>query len=291
LGKRFGVPVENIIIGLGSDQILELAVRAVRPKKVLTAGITFAMYEIFAKMEGAEVIKTPSPTHNLEQFWELYNREKPELIFICTPNNPLGEALDREELLRFSAQVTDSLIVIDGAYQEFARFKDPKKWIEPIELIGRKNVLYTGTFSKAFGLGGLRVGYGIGNRFIIENLSKLRPPFNVSTLSAIGASEALKDMEWVEKGIVANFKEMERYCQFARQWNLDYFDSYTNFIVLKIPNSDRVTDFLLKKGIIVRNMKGYGFDALRITIGTPEQNSICLRTLNEYLSHFVSIPN
>jgi len=240
LAQRFGVKEENIIIGAGSDQILEMAVYGVRPKKILTAGITFAMYEIFGKQVGAEIIKTPDKTHNLEQFRELYRKHKPELIFICTPNNPLGEALDRGEVEKFIDEVDpETLIVIDGAYQEFAGFKDRGKIIPPNTLIDRPNLLYTGTFSKAYGLGGMRVGYGIANREIISNLNKLRPPFNITTLSLTAATTALNHWEWVAMGLQLNFAQMERYQKLAEELGVEYIDSYTNFLLLYFPQLPR----------------------------------------------------
>ena len=285
LSEKFGVQNKNIIIGAGSDQVLEFAVHAVSPKKVLMAGITFAMYEIYSKQVGAEILKTPSITHNLDEFYDIYKKEKPEIIFLCVPNNPLGECLDAKEVFDFIKSVDqDTLIVLDGAYQEFASYKDKNKKIEVKDVLNYPNVLYTGTFSKAYGLGGMRVGYGIANEFIIENLHKLRPPFNITTISLAAAIEALKDEEFVNYGIRKNFEEMEKYKRFADEHSLNYIDSYTNFIVLYINNSTDIAQKLLKKGIIVRNMASYGFDALRITIGTPEQNDRLLNTLKGLIS-------
>jgi len=285
LSEKFSVKPLNIIIGAGSDQILEFAVYAVSPKKVLMAGITFAMYEIYSKQVGAKILKTKSITHNLDEFYEIYKSEKPEIIFLCVPNNPLGECLEAKEVFEFIEKIDEeTLIIIDGAYQEFAAFKDKNKEIRPKSLLKYKNVLYTGTFSKAYGLGGMRVGYGIANEYIIKNLHKLRPPFNITTLSLAAAIEALKEEEFVKNGIIKNFREMEKYKLFAKENALQYIDSFTNFIVLYIKNSTEVAENLLKKGIIVRNMAGYGFEALRITIGTPEQNNKLLKTLKGMIS-------
>ena len=282
LAKKFEVDFKNIIIGSGSDQVIEFAVHAVSPKKVLMAGITFAMYEIYSKQVGAKIIKTSSITHNLDEFYEIYQKEKPEIIFLCVPNNPLGECLDSKDIFEFIEKIDENtLILIDGAYQEFASFKDKNKEIKPKSILKYKNVLYTGTFSKAYGLGGMRVGYGIANEFIISNLHKLRPPFNITILSQIAASKALEDEEWVKRGIENNFKEMQKYIDFAKEKNFKYIESYTNFIVLFIKNSTKIANELLKKGIIVRDMASYGFDALRITIGKPDENDKVLRVLRE----------
>ncbi len=282
LSQKFGVEPKNIVIGAGSDQVLEFAIHGIAPKKVLMAGITFAMYEIYSKQVGAEIIKTPSITHNLDEFYELYKKHKPEIIFLCVPNNPLGECLDAKAVYDFIEKIdNDTLIIIDGAYQEFASYKDKNKEIKPKDILKYKNVLYTGTFSKAYGLGGMRVGYGIANEYIIQNLHKLRPPFNITTLSLTAAINALKDQEWVEMGIKNNFIEMEKYISFAEERGIKYFDSFTNFIVLFIENSTEIAKALLKKGIIIRDMASYGFSAIRITIGKPEENDKLLKILRE----------
>jgi len=285
LAKKFDINEKNLIIGAGSDQVLEFAIRGVMPKKVLMAGITFAMYEIYSKQVNATILKTPSITHNLNEFYEIYKKENPEIIFLCIPNNPLGECLEAKDVFEFIEKIDENtLIIIDGAYQEFATFKDKNKEIKPKEIIKYKNVLYTRTFSKAYGLGGMRIGYGIANDFIIKNLNKLRPPFNITTLSLIAAIEALKDEEFVKRGIELNFKEMKRYENFAKENNLTFIESYTNFIVLFIKNSTNISQNLLKKGIIVRDMASYGFEALRITIGKEEENKKLLSILKGLIS-------
>jgi len=282
LSTLFNVENKNIIIGAGSDQVIEFVVHGIMPKKILRAGVTFAMYDIYSKQIGSEIIKTKSNTHNLDEFYEEYKKHKPEIIFLCIPNNPLGECVDSKDVFEFIEKIDENtLILIDGAYQEFASYKDKNKEIRPKDILKYKNVLYTGTFSKAYGLGGMRVGYGIANEFIIKNLHKLRPPFNITTLSLIAAINALDEQDWVKKGIENNFKEMEKYISFAKERNLKYIDSFTNFIVLYIKNSTKVANKLLKNGIIVRDMAGYGFDALRITIGKPEENDKLIKILGE----------
>ncbi len=281
LSKRFGVKESNIIIGAGSDQIIEFAVHAKSDEKsaILTAGVTFAMYEIYAKQVGTKVIKTPSNVHNLDEFANLYKKHKDKIsmIFLCLPNNPLGECLDSKDVYGFLKTIDKNvLVVIDGAYQEYASFKDVKKKIEPKNLIKTfPNALYLGTFSKAYGLGGMRVGYGIGDEKIIKALHKLRPPFNITSLSLRAGIWALKDEKFIEKCLLINKKELERYEKFAEKMGINFIDSYTNFITFLLPNeknSTHICDALLKKGIIVRNLASYGINAVRITIGKKEQN-------------------
>jgi len=282
LSKKYGVDSKNIIIGAGSDQVLEFAIHAIEPKKVLMSKTTFAMYEIYSKQVGAQIIKTPSHEHNLDEFRKY--KDEADIIFICLPNNPLGECLDWSDVKEFIDEVNkDTLVIIDGAYQEYATFKDENKKIEPKWILEYPNVLYTGTFSKAYGLGGMRIGYGIANENIISNLYKLRPPFNITTLSLKAGIIALEDEEFVKESIKNNFIEMNRYKEFCDKKELKYIDSYTNFITIFVNDSTKLADDLLKIGIIVRNLAGYGLNAVRITIGTKSQNDKVLDILDRMI--------
>lgn len=279
LASKFSVDENNIIIGAGSDQVIEFCVHAKcdSSSKILMAKTTFAMYEIYGKQTGATILKTPSDEHNLDEFRAIYKEQKPNLIFLCLPNNPLGECLDASEVYKFLDEVDENtLVVLDGAYQEYASIKDENKKIVPSEVISKySNVIYLGTFSKAYALGGMRVGYGISNANIIKILYKLRPPFNITTPTLASAIEALKDEEFVNECIGKNFVQMKRYEDYAKNKGFKYIPSYTNFITIYLDGykSDEIALKLLKKGVIVRDMTGYGFNALRITIGTKEQNT------------------
>ena len=288
LADKFKVTSENIVIGSGSDQIIEFAVHAKAGENsgVLTAGMTFAMYEIYSLTVGAKVFKTVSKEHNLDEFLKIYEERKSEIgvIFLCVPNNPLGGCLDAKDICDFLKKIDeDTLVVVDCAYQEFAKFKDGAKEIKPNELITKfPNAVYLGTFSKAYGLGGMRVGYGIGDARVIKELSTLRAPFNITTLSLKAAIEALKDEEFVAKTLKTNFEEMKKYEKFAKERGIDYLPSYTNFIVyeFKEPSeASRISQELLKRGIILRDLKSYGMNAIRITIGLPAQNDAVLKEL------------
>lgn len=280
LGSKFKVESDNIIIGSGSDQVIEFLVHAKADEnsKILINSVTFAMYEIYAKHVGAEIIRTQSQKHDLDEFYSLYLEHKPEIIFLCTPNNPTGDAIGAKEMFDFIQKIdSDTLVVVDGAYMEYTQFKDESKKVEPKELIEKfDNVVYLGTFSKAYGLGGMRVGYGISNAKIIKELYKLRPPFNITTLSLEAASVALEDEEFVNKCIISNFEQMKRYEEFANEQKIDIINSYTNFVTLclnETKNSSSISDALLRRGMIVRDLSGYGMNAIRVTVGTQEQNS------------------
>ena len=292
LANKFDVDSSNVIIGSGSDQILEYCVHAKCEKdsKILMAKTTFAMYEIYGKQTGATIIKTADDQHNLEQFSKLYKEHGADVIFLCLPNNPLGECVDKDDVYAFLETIdSNTLVVVEGAYQEYASFKDEKKRIIAKDLITKfPNTIYLGTFSKAYALGGMRVGYGIAEASIIKTLYKLRAPFNITTLTLAAAIEALKDEEFVNACIAKNFEEMTRYEDYANSRGFEYIPSYTNFITIKFGDkfvSKTVAQKLLERGVIVRDLTGYGQNAIRITIGRNEQNTKVFEQLDEVLEN------
>lgn len=290
LSSHYNVGVENLIIGAGSDQVIEFLIhaKASSSSKILMNSVTFAMYEIYAKHVGATILRTASQEHDMDEFYELYKKEKPNIIFICTPNNPTGDALEVSKIKEFLDKIdNDTLVVIDGAYMEYAKAKDSLVAVEPSEFIKEyDNVIYLGTFSKAYGLGGMRVGYGIADSKIIKELYKLRPPFNITTLSLEAASVALEDDKFVQKSIKLNEDEMKRYEDFAKEQKIDIINSYTNFVTFCFndnKNSSEIANNLLKRGMIVRDLSSYGMNAIRVTVGTPEQNTKFFELVSAYL--------
>ncbi|RUM69803.1 MAG: histidinol-phosphate transaminase [Sulfurovum sp.] len=290
LSKKFEVQDDNIIIGAGSDQVLEFISRAVLTSddSVLMSQVTFAMYEIYAKQMGANIVRTASYQHIVEEFIEAYNEHKPKIIYLCTPNNPTGDATSKEDVLKIINAVSkETLIVVDGAYMEYAAAKDKQYSITPNDIIDFSNVIYLGTFSKAYGLGGMRVGYGIANNILIHELYKMRPPFNISTLSLVAGIEACKHEEFVEESIALHTEQIKRYEEFAKEQGFSYIDSYTNFITYLFDDkidSTKIADELLQQGVIIRNLASYGMNAVRITIGTKEQNDRLFSVLRKVLS-------
>ena len=292
LAARFGVDEKELIIGAGSDQIIEFACHAklYGGSKILQSEITFAMYQIYAAQCGASVVRSPGIAHDLDAMYELYRKEEPEIVFVCAPNNPTGDCLDRVDIENFIEKIDhDTLVVVDGAYQEYAAYKDPRKALDPAALIEKfPHVLYLGTFSKAYGLGGMRVGYGIARREIIRSLYKLRPPFNVTTLSLVAAEAALEDRAFVESSLKDCFEQMTHYESFAADHGIRVIDSYTNFITFLldgVADSTTLADALLRRGIIVRDLKGYGLNAIRITIGKAEENRRFFDVTDEILKN------
>ncbi len=290
LATRFGVGKEHIIIGAGSDQVLEFISRAKlnQDSTVLMSQVTFAMYEIYARQMGAGVIRTSGYEHTADTFVPLMEAYVPDIVYLCTPNNPTGDAMTREEVLRIIAAADpDTLVVVDGAYMEYAAAKDPAYRIEPADLQPYPNAIYLGTFSKAYGLGGMRVGYGIASPEIIQALYKMRPPFNITTLSLVAAIEASRDVAFVHDTIALHQQEIVRYEAFAAEHGIDTIPSYTNFITYRFDASRdaaSVSEALLRHGVIVRSLVVYGLNAIRITVGTAAQNDRLFSVLDEVLS-------
>jgi histidinol-phosphate aminotransferase len=217
---------------------------------------------------------------------EAYHMHRPKIIFLCTPNNPTGDATSKEEVLKIIHAVdSDTLVVVDGAYMEYAAAKDPRYAITPNDLLAYENVIYLGTFSKAHGLGGMRVGYGVAQAALIKELHKMRPPFNISTLSLAVAIEACKDNSFVEESIALHQEQIKRYEAFAEEHGFEYIESYTNFITYMFDekmDATKIADALLKRGVIIRNLASYGLNAMRITIGTAKQNDV-------FFKHFLEV--
>lgn len=291
LAKKYRIHDKNLIIGSGSDQIIDFIIKAVcsSKTKILISAVTFAMYEIYAKQNEATIVRTNSGIHDVEEFISMYKKHKPSIIFLCVPNNPLGDCMSRDEVYRILDSVSkDCLVVLDCAYNEFASFKDKQKEIIPNELLSKyPNTIYLGTFSKLYGLGGLRVGYGIAQDEIIKTLNKIRPPFNITTISLKAATAALTDKQFVEETLENNFKEMAVYEEFAKDNSIAFIPSYTNFITFIFDDkvdSTKLSSHLLKNGIIIRNLKSYGMNAIRITIGLKKQNIKVLKSISNYIN-------
>ncbi|MWV62221.1 histidinol-phosphate transaminase [Helicobacter saguini] len=289
LSKTYNIESKNIIIGSGSDQIIEFCLHSIcdSHKSVLMAKTTFAMYEIYAKHFNAKILRTSDFYHNLDSMYNMYREHKPSVIFLCTPNNPLGEALLKDDVIKFIEKIdSETLIVLDCAYMEYCAYKSKKHEIKPSDIVKYPNVIYLGTFSKAYGLGGMRVGYGIANPSIISTLHKLRPPFNITTLSLKAATASLNDSDFINKSVENNVKEMTKYKAFAESNLLEMLESYANFVTFLLNNklnSTKISFLLLQKGIVIRDLSSYGLNAFRITIGTPKQNDILLEKLGQIL--------
>jgi histidinol-phosphate aminotransferase len=284
LAAKLGVEPANLILGNGSNEIIEFVAHALLAPDtdVVVSQYCFAIYPIVAKMFGANVISVPAKNygHDLPAMLKAIT-PKTRIVFVANPNNPTGTLASREEVISFVNDVPDDvLLVMDEAYIEF--LDDAVDLVSLVRLGARKNLILLRTFSKIYGLAGLRIGYGIGNSELISALEKIRQPFNVNLLSQTAALAALDDDEHVRKTRVNNFGGLQFFAKAFRELKLEYIPSFANFILVRVGEGQKVFDAMQKQGVIVRPMGGYQMpEWIRISIGTPKENERCLGALKK----------
>ena len=286
LSKRLKLKPERFIFGNGSDELIILALRAFVEDgdEVIVATPTFLIYEIASKVQGAKIKKVPMKyfKYDLKAMKAAVTRNT-KMIFIANPDNPNGTYITKYELDSFLRGLPASVVVfIDEAYSDFVEEKD---YPNGLSYINRGNIIVTRTFSKSYGLAGLRIGYGIASKEIIKHMDSVREPFNVNILAQAAALGALKDREFLSK-----VKRLNRdgkiflYSEF-KKLGLRYVPSVTNFILFEVgQNARQICDKLLRKGIIVRNMQGWGMDTfIRVTVGRDKENKRFIRELKKII--------
>lgn len=288
LAAKLGVEPANLVLGNGSNEIIEFVGHALlgSATDIVVSQYCFAIYPIVAKMFGANVVTVPAKKygHDLPAMLRAIT-SRTRIVFVANPNNPTGTLASREELIKFVNEVPDNvLLVMDEAYIEF--LEDPVDLIPLIRLGTRKNLILLRTFSKIYGLAGLRIGYGIGNSELISALEKIRQPFNANLLAQTAALAALDDDDHVRKTRANNFAGLEFFAQALRELKLEYVPSSANFILVRVGNGAKVFDAMQKLGVITRPMGGYQLpEWIRISIGTRQENERCLSALKKALSN------
>ena len=286
LAAKLGVETSNLILGNGSNEIIEFASRALLTpdSNIVVSQYCFAIYPIVAKMLGANVITVPAKNygHDLPAMLRAIT-PKTRIVFVANPNNPTGTLASREELIKLVNEVPDDvLLVLDEAYIEF--LSDPVDLIPLIRLGARKNLILMRTFSKIYGLAGLRIGYGIAAPELAAALEKIRQPFNANLLAQTAALAALDDDEHVRKTRQNNFTGLEFFMKAFRQLHLEFVPSYANFILVRVGEGQKVFDAMQKLGVITRPMGGYQLpEWIRISIGTQKENERSLAALKTAL--------
>lgn len=289
LAAKLEVSADQLIIGNGTDEILKMLAEAfVNPgEEIVVADPTFSEYEFAAQVMGGRAIKVPCRDfrHDLEAMAAAIT-DRTRLIFVCNPNNPTGTIVEQQELDAFLAKVPPHiLVVLDEAYNEYVTspaYPDSLGYVRA----GQPNIIVLRTFSKIYGLAGLRVGYGISHPEIIKALNRVREPFNVNFLAQVAAIAALKDEYHVAKSKEVNTEGKEFLYQQLQALGLKYVPTESNFIFVDIGRDSReVFEKLLKKGVIVRTGDIFGYPSfLRITIGTRRQNQRLIDALREVLA-------
>jgi histidinol-phosphate aminotransferase len=243
------------------------------------------MYEVASTAHGANVKIVPMRyfKYDLKAMKDAVSKDT-KAVFIANPDNPNGTYVSRYELEEFLKGLPEGVIVLlDEAYFEFAEDKD---YPNGLDYLGKNNLIVTRTFSKAYGLAGLRVGYGVSSPEIIKYMEAVREPFNVNSLAQIGAIAALKDKEFLarSKKVVREGKKF-LYSE-LKTMGIRYVPSVTNFILIELgPKSGEVTEGLLKKGIIIRNMKAWGLENfIRVTVGKESENKRFIKELKKIIT-------
>jgi len=288
LSKRHGIPAENIILGGGSTELIDLTARMVlHPGDCgVTSYGSFPLYHIAVRATGARFLEIPMRdfTFDLSRM----ARELPpetKLIFLANPNNPTGTMFSASEFDVFLARVPEHiLIVLDEAYCDFVDRPDYSRSIEIVH--GGRNLVVLRTFSKVYGLAGLRIGYGIGPAGLLNEMNKIRGPFNTSGVAQAAALAALDDAEHVRRSVEANRAGLAQLGAGLKKLGVHFIPSVANFILVNFScDADPLAAELLKRGVIVRPMRWMGFpDSIRVSVGAYAENEKFLHALSELLS-------
>lgn len=286
LAAKLGIEPANLILGNGSNEIIEFVAHALLGPgaNIVVSQYCFAIYPIAAKLFGADVVTVPAKNHghDLPAMLKAITGHT-RIVFVANPNNPTGTLAPREEVIKFVNEVPDHvLLVMDEAYIEF--LEDAVDLVPLIRLGARKNLILMRTFSKIYGLAGLRVGYGIAEAGLVSALEKIRQPFNLNLLAQTAALAALDDDEHVRKTRANNFAGLDFFARALRSLNLEFVPSHANFILVRVGEGQKVFESMQKLGVITRPMGGYQLpEWIRISIGTRQENERCLNALKDSL--------
>jgi len=281
-----GLGAERVVLGNGSNDVLDLIARV-----FLTAGRSaiysqhaFAVYSLASLSAGAELIAVPAKNfgHDLDAMRQAI-RPDTRLIWIANPNNPTGTFLPYPELKAFMQAVpADVVVVLDEAYNEYippAERIDTTVWLAEFP-----NLVITRTFSKIYGLAGLRIGYALAASEIADLMNRVRQPFNCNNLALAAATAALDDHEFVARSYALNRAGMEQILEGFKRFGFSHIPSCGNFLTFKVGDAGMLNQKLLKQGVIVRPLGGYGMDEwLRVTIGTEAENQRFLDAIDKAL--------
>lgn len=287
VAKHVNVNEEELIFGNGSDEVVQIICRALlNPEKnTVMATPTFPQYKHNAVIEGAEVREVPlvNGDHNLDEMIGKID-ENTTVVWVCTPNNPTGTYVTKDNLLNFLTKVPKHvLVVVDEAYYEYVLAED---YPDTVSLLNKhSNLMILRTFSKAYGLASLRIGFGIANAELIRKIEPAREPFNTSRVAQAAAIASLDDPDFVADCREKNKKGLKQFYEFCENLNLDYYPSEGNFILIDFNrDSDEVFQALLEKGYIVRSGNALGFPThLRITVGSEIQNNEIIEILKDFV--------
>jgi histidinol-phosphate aminotransferase len=282
LAGRYGVDMASIVLGNGSNDVLELVALAfLGPgRAAVYAQHCFAVYPLATQARGARAIAVPAKNygHDLEAMTKAIDDET-YVAWLANPNNPTGTFATAPEVEAFLRRVPERvLVVLDEAYNEYLTpdlRADTVKWLKR-----HPNLVITRTFSKAYGLAGLRVGYALAHPSVADVMNRVRQPFNVNSMALAAAEAALDDMEFVARSYALNLEGMKQLEEGARKLKLEFIPSHGNFITIKVGKGAEIYKRLLRRSVIVRPIAGYGLpEHLRVTVGTAGENEKFLGAL------------
>ena len=287
ISRKYGIAQDHIVLGNGSNDVLEMAARA-----FLAAGASavysqhaFAVYPLATQATGAEGIEVPAREfgHDLDAMATAI-RADTRIVFMANPNNPTGTWIAPDAVLEFLRKVPSNvLVVLDEAYNEYLEPHlrgDSARWLEEFP-----NLAISRTFSKAYGLAGLRIGYALVRPQVADLMNRVRQPFNVSHLAQVAAVAALADQEFVQKSYALNRDGMRMLTEAFRRLGLSWIPSHANFVSFRVGDGAGVFQRLLRLGVIVRPVGAYGMpEHLRVSIGTQAENQRFLAALETTLA-------
>jgi histidinol-phosphate aminotransferase len=286
LAAKLGVEPANLILGNGSNEVIEFAGHALLSPTadVVVSQYCFAVYPIVTKMFGANLVVVPAKDygHDLPAMLKAIT-PRTRIVFVANPNNPTGTLVRRAELVQFVKKVPPHVLVaMDEAYIEF--LDEPADLVPLVKSGAHPNLLLMRTFSKIYGLAGLRIGYGIGHPELAAAFEKIRQPFNINLPAQIAALAALDDEEHVRRTRENNARGLQFFAKELKRMKREYVPSAANFILVKVGRGQQVFAELQKRGVIVRPMGGYGLpEWIRISIGTVGENERCVAALKMVL--------
>lgn len=287
LAGRLGVAPQQLIFGTGSNEVIDLLIRTfARPgDRLVMSEDAFVVYALIAKAVAAVPVQVPARDyhHDLDAIADAVTDET-KMVFLANPNNPTGTIFKRDQWRSFMARVPEHVVVVvDQAYYEYVDDEDYPEVLD--ELDRYPGLVVLRTFSKIYGLAGLRLGYGVGSADIMGALARVRQPFNTTSAGQAAAIAALDDEDHVRRSRELVREGRTFFAAELDRMGIEWVPSQANFVLVRVGAGAQVTQAMLEAGVIVRPMDAYGFaDHVRITFGTADENSRCLRTLEQVLA-------
>lgn len=288
ISESLGIGQENIVLGNGSDEIIGMLTRALiqAGDEVIMPWPSFLIYDIMVRGVGAIPVYVPLNSLSID-LNSIQSRITPKtrMVFLCNPNNPTGTVFSKTDFETFLESISEVVVVVDEAYIEFVRDKECARSIDYLN--ADVAIVTLRTFSKAYGLAGLRIGYGIMPQEIADLINRIRLPFNANSLAQVAAIAALEDKKFLQKTIDLVQDGLDFLCDSLERLGIKYFPSQANFFLIDVKkNADEVFEKMLRQGVIVRSMSSYGYpNYIRINVGLYNENVRFIKTLEKVINN------